>query len=111
MSRKHVSRATSSPRCISTTPWWNTRRQPQLWKFIESGDEEEAFDEKRKIEPGEEIHGLPRATIRVGLQQPDYRPTGSACTKRCTHGNAADIDRLLQKHSALAKQLKKCSTC
>src|SRR5512139_3745226 len=81
----------------------------QLWKFIEAGDEEEAFDEKRKIEPGEEIRGLPpRHYPEWDYASQTYRPDW-ASVYEALHpaGQAADIDRLLQKHSALAKQLKK----
>jgi len=81
----------------------------QLWKFIESGDEEEAFDEKRKIEPGEEIHGLPpRHYPEWDYSSQTYRPDWVSVYGSLHHsGNPADIDRLLAKHSALAKQLKK----
>ena len=81
----------------------------QLWKFIESGDEEEAFDEKRKIEPGEEIQGLPpRHYPEWDYSSQTYRPDwASVYAALHPSGNPADIDRLLAKHSALAKQLKK----
>ncbi len=81
----------------------------QLWKFIEEGDEEEAFDEKRKIEPGEEIHGLPpRHYPEWDYNSQTYRPDWASVYESLhASGNPADIDRLLQKHSALAKQLKK----
>ena len=47
----------------------------QMWQFIEEGDEEEAFDEKRKLEPDEEITRPAAAPLpRVGLQQPDLPP-------------------------------------
>jgi len=81
----------------------------QLWKFIEAGDEEEAFDEQRKIEPGEEIHGLPpRHYPEWDYGSQTYRPDW-ACVYEALHpsGNPADIDRLLAKHGALAKRLKK----
>ena len=81
----------------------------QLWKFIEEGDEEEAFDEKRKIEQGEEIHGLPpRHYPEWDYNSQTYRPDWASVYESLhASGNPADIDRLLQKHSALAKQLKK----
>ncbi|HRK78445.1 MAG TPA: VWA domain-containing protein [Thiobacillus sp.] len=81
----------------------------QLWKFIEAGDEEDAFDEQRKIEPGEEIHGLPpRHYPEWDYGSQTYRPDW-ACVYEALHphGNASDIDRLLAKHGALAKRLKK----
>jgi hypothetical protein len=81
----------------------------QLWKFIEAGDEEEAFDEKRKIEPGEEIQGLPpRHYPEWDYNSQTYRPDwASVYAALHPSGNAADIDRLLAKHAALAKRLKK----
>jgi hypothetical protein len=81
----------------------------QLWKFIEAGDEEEAFDEERKIEPGEEIRGLPpRHYPEWDYSSQTYRPDWASVYEALhPSGNPADIDRLLQKHSALAKQLKK----
>ncbi|MDZ7656867.1 MAG: VWA domain-containing protein, partial [Sulfurimicrobium sp.] len=81
----------------------------QMWKFIESGDEEEAFDEKRKIEPDKEIHGLPpRHYPEWDYASQTYRPDwASVYAALHPSGNPADIDRLLAKHGALAKQLKK----
>src|SRR5512139_1947501 len=81
----------------------------QLWKFIEEGDEEEAFDEKRKLEPGEEIHGLPpRHYPEWDYASQTYRPDWASVYEALhASGNAADIDRLLAKHGALAKRLKK----
>ncbi len=81
----------------------------QLWKFIESGDEEEAFDEKRKIEPGEEIQGLPpRHYPEWDYASQTYRPDwASVYAALHPSGQAADIDKLLAKHGALAKRLKK----
>ncbi len=81
----------------------------QMWKFIEEGDEEEAFDAKRKIEPGEELHGLPpRHYPEWDYNSQTYRPDWASVYEALhPSGEAADIDRLLAKHSALAKQLKK----
>ncbi|ODV03947.1 MAG: hypothetical protein ABT23_01845 [Thiobacillus sp. SCN 63-57] len=81
----------------------------QLWKFIEAGDEEEAFDEPRKIEPGEEIRGLPpRHYPEWDYGGQTYRPDWASVYEALhPHGNPADIDRLLAKHGALAKRLKK----
>ena len=81
----------------------------QLWKFIEAGDEEERFDETRKIEPGEELQGLPpRHYPEWDYVSQTYRPDwASVYAALHPAGNAADIDRLLAKHAALAKQLKK----
>jgi hypothetical protein len=81
----------------------------QLWKFIEEGDEEEAFDEERKLEPGEEIKGLPpRHYPEWDCHSQTYRPDWVSLYERLhPSGNSADIDRLLQKHDALAKRLKR----
>ena len=81
----------------------------QLWKFIEAGDEEEAFDEPRKLEPGEELHGLPpRHYPEWDYRSQSFRPDWVSVYEALhPSGNAADIDRLLQKHAALAKRLKR----
>lgn len=81
----------------------------QMWKFIEEGDEEEAFDAPRKIEQGEDIVGLPpRHYHEWDYQSQTYRPDWVSVYEGLhPSGNASDIDRLLQKHDALAKRLKK----
>jgi len=81
----------------------------QMWQFIEEGDEEEAFDEPRKIEPGEEINGMPpRHYHEWDYLNQSYRPDWVSVYEALhPPGNAADIDRLLVKHGALAKRLKK----
>ncbi|MFN3750929.1 MAG: nitric oxide reductase activation protein NorD [Thiobacillus sp.] len=81
----------------------------QLWKFIEAGDEEEAFDEKRRIEPGEESKGLPpRHYPEWDYASQTYRPDWVSLYERLhPAGSAADIDRLLAKHAGLARRLKK----
>ena len=81
----------------------------QMWQFIEEGDEEEAFDQKRKIEPGEELQGLPpRHYPEWDYKSQTYRPDWASVYEGLhPHGNAGDIDKLLQKHGALAKRLKR----
>ncbi len=81
----------------------------QMWKFIEEGDEEEAFDEQRKIEPGEELKGLPpRHYPEWDYNNQSYRPDWVSVYEGLhPQGNAADIDHLLEKHAGLAKRLKK----
>ena len=81
----------------------------QMWKFIEEGDEEEAFDARRKLEPGEELKGLPpRHYPEWDYKSLTYRPDWvSVYEVLHPKGNPADIDRLLEKHSALAKRLKR----
>jgi len=81
----------------------------QMWKFIEEGDEEEAFDAPRRIEPGEEVSGLPpRHYHEWDYLHQSYRPDWVSVYEALhPSGNAADIDRLLARHGALAKRLKK----
>ena len=81
----------------------------QLWKFIEDGDEEEAFDEKRKLEPGDEWQDLPpRHYPEWDYASQTHRPDWVSLYEHLhPQGNAADIDRLLSKHDALAKRLKR----
>ncbi|MBN2855503.1 MAG: VWA domain-containing protein [Halothiobacillaceae bacterium] len=81
----------------------------QLWQFIELGDEEEAFDEKRKIEPDEEITGLPpRHYPEWDYHSQSYRPDWVSVYEALhPSGNAFDIDQLLQKNAGTAKQLKR----
>ncbi len=80
-----------------------------MWQFIEAGDEEEAFDEDRKAAPDAEIKGLPpRHYPEWDYNSQTYRPDWASVYEGLhASGNPADIDRLLAKHSALAKQLKK----
>ncbi len=81
----------------------------QMWKFIEEGDEEQAFDAPRKLEPGEELHGLPpRHYAEWDYRSQTYRPDWASVYEALHRaGNAADIDRLLAKHATLAKRLKR----
>lgn len=79
-----------------------------LWRFIESGDEEETFEEHRSQNP-EEITGLPpRHYPEWDYLSQSYRPDW-ACVYEALHpsGRAADIDALLAKHAGTAKQLKR----
>ncbi|MBT9538468.1 VWA domain-containing protein [Thiobacillus sp.] len=80
-----------------------------MWQFIEAGDEEESFDENRKAAPDQEIQGLPpRHYPEWDYNSQTYRPDWASVYEGLhASGNPADIDRLLAKHSALAKQLKK----
>lgn len=80
-----------------------------LWRFIELGDEEESFDEKRKIVHHEETVGLPpRHYPEWDYRSQTYRPDWVSLYEALhPGGNAADIDRILAKHDALAKQLKR----
>ena len=81
----------------------------QLWKFIEEGDEEEAFDAPRQLEPGDPLQGLPpRHYAEWDYRSQSFRPDWASVYEGLhPSGNAADIDRLLAKHAALAKRLKR----
>ena len=81
-----------------------------LWRFIEEGDEEEMFEEKRELQPEEvETEGLPpRHYPEWDYHTKTYRPDWVSVYEALhPSGNAADIDRLLTKHDALAKRLKR----
>ncbi|WP_083699793.1 nitric oxide reductase activation protein NorD [Acidihalobacter ferrooxydans] len=80
-----------------------------LWRFIEDGDEEEQFDDNRRTQTEDPLQGLPpRHYPEWDYTSQTYRPDW-ACVYEALHptGQAADIDRLLQKHAMLAKRLKK----
>ncbi len=81
-----------------------------LWKFIEMGDEEEMFDEheKQAQEQEEENKGLPpRHYPEWDYSTRTYRPDWVSLYESLhPSGDAAVIDTLLAKHSALAKRLK-----
>jgi hypothetical protein len=81
----------------------------QMWKFIEEGDEEEAFDEPRKLEPGEALNALPpRHYHEWDYNNQSYRPDWVSVYEALhPSGKASDIDKLLEKNAALAKRLKK----
>jgi nitric oxide reductase NorD protein len=80
-----------------------------MWRFIEEGDEEERFEEERKLPPEEkESEGLPpRHYPEWDYHTKTYRPDWVSLYESLhPPGNAAEIDALLEKHSALAKRLK-----
>jgi nitric oxide reductase NorD protein len=81
----------------------------QLWRFIEEGDEEEAFDEPRRQSPAEEPVGLPpRRYPEWDYRTQSYKPDWASVYEALhPSGEPADIDRLLQRHAALARQLKR----
>jgi nitric oxide reductase NorD protein len=81
-----------------------------MWRYIEEGDEEEMFEEQRKPEAEEnEPEGLPpRHYPEWDYHTKTYRPDWVSLYESLhPAGNAAEIDKLLQKHAGLAKQLKK----
>jgi len=81
-----------------------------MWKFIEDSDDEEFFDEPdKKLAKESEILGLPpRHYPEWDYNTKTYRPDWASVYEALhPSGNPADIDKLLQKHAALAKQLKR----
>jgi len=79
----------------------------QLWKFIEEGDEEEAFDAPRQTVQDEEPQGLPpRHYPEWDQATQTYRPDWVSLYEALhPPGESARIDRLLEKHAALARRL------
>lgn len=80
-----------------------------LWRFHELNDDGEMFEEHRVNAASEEIQGLPpRHYPEWDYASQSYRPDWVSLYERLhPAGKAADIDRLLDKHSALAKRLKR----
>lgn len=80
-----------------------------LWRFIEAGDEEESFEQAQKRDPAEALQSLPpRHYPEWDTQSQTMRPDWVSLYEHLhPAGHAADIDRLLDKHAALAKRLKR----
>lgn len=80
-----------------------------LWRFHELSDDEEMFEEHDQSVAAEDAKGLPpRHYQEWDYASQSYRPDWVSLYERLhPSGNAADIDRLLAKHSALAKRLKR----
>lgn len=81
-----------------------------LWRYIEDSDDEDFFDDPdKKLAKESEIVGLPpRHYPEWDEATQTYRPDWTSVYEALhPSGNAADIDKLLQKHAALAKQLKR----
>lgn len=81
-----------------------------LWLFIEDSDDEEFFDDpsKQNKKPAEIRSLPPRHYPEWDHGTQTYRPDWTSVYEALhPSGNAADIDKLLQKHAALAKQLKR----
>jgi hypothetical protein len=81
-----------------------------MWQFIEDSDDEEFFDDPDKSRAKEsEILGLPpRHYHEWDYSTQTFRPDWTSVYEALhPSGNPADVDKLLQKHAALAKQLKK----
>jgi nitric oxide reductase NorD protein len=80
-----------------------------LWIYIEEGDEEARFDQARRSETPPEVAGLPpRPYPEWDYHSQTYRPDWVSLYERLhPSGNPAEIDRILARHAALAKQLKR----
>jgi hypothetical protein len=80
-----------------------------MWRYYENSDDEEQFEEHRQTDEEGEIRGLPpRHYHEWDYNTQSYRPDWVSVYEALhPQGNAAEIDRLLEKHSALAKRLKR----
>ncbi len=81
-----------------------------LWQYIEDSDDEEFFDDpdKQNKKPAEVLSLPPRRYPEWDVASQTYRPDWASVYEALhPSGNPADIDRLLEKHSALAKRLKR----
>lgn len=80
-----------------------------LWIYIEAGDEEECFDDRRPREAATEVDGLPpRHYPEWDHHSQSLRPDWVSLYERLQPGgDPADIDRILARHTALAKQLQR----
>ncbi|MEF3193881.1 MAG: VWA domain-containing protein [Halothiobacillaceae bacterium] len=78
-----------------------------LWRFIEEDDEEDAFEEQRKLEPDEEPKGLPpRHYPEWDYHSQSFRPDWVSLYEALhPQGQASAIDALLAKHAGTAKRL------
>ncbi|VAX12669.1 Rubisco activation protein CbbO [hydrothermal vent metagenome] len=80
-----------------------------MWMFIEEGDEEEAFDDNRDVEPEKlEVDKLPpRHYPEWDYNTKTFKPDWVSLYESIhPSANASDIDEILNKHKALAKRLK-----
>ncbi len=81
-----------------------------LWKFIEEGDEEEAFDDKKEFEHDErDVNKLPpRHYPEWDYNTKTYRPDWVSLYETLHYkGDPEKINQILAKHDSLAKRLKK----
>jgi len=81
-----------------------------LWQYIEDSDDEEFFDDpdKQTRKPAETQSLPPRRYPEWDAGSQTYRPDWVSVYEALhPSGDAADIDRLLEKHAVLAKQLKR----
>ncbi|MFP5381138.1 MAG: nitric oxide reductase activation protein NorD [Gammaproteobacteria bacterium] len=81
-----------------------------MWQYIEDSDDEDYFDDPdKKLKKEAEAQSLPpRHYPEWDYNSQTYRPDWVSLYEHLhPKGNAADIDRLLEKHGALAKRLKR----
>jgi hypothetical protein len=81
-----------------------------LWQYIEDSDDEDFFDDPdKKLKKEAEVQSLPpRHYPEWDYHSQTYRPDWVSLYEHLhPQGNAGDIDKLLQKHDALAKRLKR----
>ncbi|MCP5297748.1 MAG: VWA domain-containing protein [Zoogloeaceae bacterium] len=81
-----------------------------LWQYIEDSDDEDFFDDpdKQNKKPSEVVGLPPRHYPEWDYGSQTYRPDWvSVYESLHPKGDAASIDRLLRKHDALAKRLKR----
>lgn len=80
-----------------------------MWRYHEQSDDEEMFEERRQAAVEQEAKGLPpRHYHEWDYNTQSYRPDWvSVYESLHPPGNPADIDKLLLKHEALAKRLKR----
>jgi uncharacterized protein YoaH (UPF0181 family) len=80
-----------------------------MWRFHEQSDDEEMFDDHRQLEWEEEPTGLPpRHYPEWDYLSQTFRPDWVSVYEALhPKGKASDIDKLLAKHAALAKRLKR----
>jgi nitric oxide reductase NorD protein len=80
-----------------------------LWRFHEFSDDEEMFDEQRPTTAAAELDRLPpRHYPEWDYQSQSYRPDWVSLYESLhPSGDAGHIDRLLEKHAALARRLKR----
>jgi len=80
-----------------------------MWRYYENSDDEEQFEEQRQSAEEGELNGLPpRHYHEWDYSTQSYRPDWVSVYESLHHpGNAGEIDKLLEKHAALAKRLKR----
>ena len=80
-----------------------------LWKFYELSDDEEQFDLKKSSSENQEIQSLPpRHYPEWDYVSQSYKPDWVSLYEVLhPSGEASYIDRLLEKHQALVKKLKR----